>query len=270
MTSRQLDGVYQKLIRAEEHISALDDEVRVYLKSDPYKFIIENRGNKCVVVMNILREPSIGLSILLGDCLHNLRSSLDYLACEAVLLNHGTLTNKTCFPISDDPTKYAKLSHAGINGMSDQAKTLIEGMQPYHAGDAADRHPLWILYTLSNIDKHRNIHLTAGKMDLVTVRMRINGTMVIRPVDILPRFLHSGVLCNKTEVAEFPLTVEEASDFNVEVEAQGRPFVALNESGAGSQQPIDRLLRQILDLIRQVALPLLEPLFNQPRNSISQ
>ncbi|MEX1358437.1 MAG: hypothetical protein WD981_07430 [Gaiellaceae bacterium] len=43
----------------------------------------------------------------------------------------------------------------------DEIVAVIDQAQPYHRGNAADRHPLAILGALSNFDKHRSIPITA-------------------------------------------------------------------------------------------------------------
>lgn len=263
MPTRATNGVYQKLIRAEEHLRAFDDEVRTYLDIKPYQIVVEDRGQKHVLILHITQDPPIRLSILLGDCLHNLRSSLDYIAFELVRLNGKETTNRTCFPIFDDPTKYAKSSGKHIDGMSVQVQALIEGLQPYHGGDVAN-HPLFILYTLSNIDKHRYMHLTAAMMDTIYVRITTTGPNRIRSTRNMAALRTSDrILRHKAEIAQLPFTADEALSLNVEVQAQGRAFVSLDERGLWAQS-LSPLMHQILNHIRQGILPALEPLFDEP------
>lgn len=48
-----------------------------------------------------------------------------------------------------------------LKGVSSKAAALIETLQPYSTGEKA-LSPLWHLNPLSNIDKHRTLHLTGG------------------------------------------------------------------------------------------------------------
>lgn len=44
--------------------------------------------------------------------------------------------------------------------MSDEAKAVVESLQPYHRGENWAIDPLWLLHVLSNIDKHRRPAVT--------------------------------------------------------------------------------------------------------------
>src|SRR5437667_11229671 len=48
-----------------------------------------------------------------------------------------------------------------IRGIDPKAQAIIEGLQPYQTGAAWRRHPLWLLTELSNLDKHRLLHVTS-------------------------------------------------------------------------------------------------------------
>lgn len=62
------------------------------------------------------------------------------------------------FPIYDDSEKY---SRQGLHAVAPDVPALVDAMQPYHAGNAAHDHPLWVLHELSNIDKHRIVPIVA-------------------------------------------------------------------------------------------------------------
>ena len=65
-----LDGLRLKLARAEEHLRALDDEVRHYLEGDFYTLVRDDGAPSSVFHLWIKEQPPARLSILLGDCLH--------------------------------------------------------------------------------------------------------------------------------------------------------------------------------------------------------
>lgn len=99
-------------------------------------------------------------SVLAGEVVHLLRSSLDHLAWQLVLANGGKPNKKTAFPIfntrptEDKSAQYNKK----VEGMSVRAKELIEILQPYHHPGKLWRDDwLWIIYDMDNIDKHREL-----------------------------------------------------------------------------------------------------------------
>lgn len=78
-----LDGIRCKIIRAEVHLATVGTEVARHLE------LCEITGEKncddstesMVVVDYYARfpDPTLLLSVIAGDCLHNLRSALDHL-----------------------------------------------------------------------------------------------------------------------------------------------------------------------------------------------
>ena len=49
---------------------------------------------------------------------------------------------------------FERHGHKRIKHFPAPYQTIIVGAQPYHAGNLRYRHPLWLLYELSNADKH--------------------------------------------------------------------------------------------------------------------
>jgi len=116
-------------------------------------------------------DPTLGLVI--GDCVHNLRSALDHLVLQLAILN-GTFAGaerKTAFPICLDRGAF---KHAVKNNVapfiSRTALDAIEESQPYRTLDPAtniplgDQSVLWVLSQLDVIDKHRVILIAAPQV----------------------------------------------------------------------------------------------------------
>lgn len=162
-----LEGVKLKIDRATEHLEELHKEVGAYLDSGPYEVVRESQeeGNP-LLVCKVNRLPPLRLSVLLGDFLHNLRSSLDHLAWQLVLTNGGHPDTGTSFPIFEKRRDFKKFKKnketiTGVVGeVADEAADLLEGLQPYNNAAGSPReHPLWILSKLNNIDKHRQFNI---------------------------------------------------------------------------------------------------------------
>ena len=71
-----------------------------------------------------------------GDCLQNLRSSLDYLVWELVLSANNHPRKNNMFPICStaDAFKDAVTNLTGCSEFLSHAVTLIQNLQPYHLG----------------------------------------------------------------------------------------------------------------------------------------
>src|SRR5687768_1593050 len=102
-TSHPLDGCRAKMERGAEHLAALKTEMDAHWERKPYKIVddFESVPGYLVRRLESREPPPLRWSLLIGDAVHNMRCVLDYLTCELVLLNHGTATRDTAFPILD-------------------------------------------------------------------------------------------------------------------------------------------------------------------------
>ena len=122
------------------------------------------------------QPPPDPLSLLIGDTLHNMRSALDTLAFALALAHTNplpqVLIEKSEFPIFGDEDKkgtpgmganmFRDNGRVKIAGWHPDAQTAVELLQPYKAGNAFRRHPLWVLHELDRVNKHRLLHSTVA------------------------------------------------------------------------------------------------------------
>jgi hypothetical protein len=153
-----LRGARLKIERAKKHIADLDAQRVAFLGTDPYygvpKFNAE--ANCTEYILQSLPVIPDSIPLILGDAVHNLRSALDYVACELVR-SVNVEPDKVYFPISDGPEKYEGNSGGQTNGIPPEAKKDIDRMRPYRGGNNS----LWAIHKLDIIDKHRLL-LTVG------------------------------------------------------------------------------------------------------------
>ena len=112
-----------------------------------------------------IKPAPLRLSILIGDCLFNLRSALDHLALALARTYTPGLTEKQTedsqFPIFADPANYAEKRTKAI-GCGPAAQDDIEKLQPYHTGNNPGCIRSWDIHNLNNIDKHRSLTVFAA------------------------------------------------------------------------------------------------------------
>jgi hypothetical protein len=162
------EGVRLKLERAQQHLDALQQEIERFLRRHPYTVIEEfnEEAGEYLLRAQVLEEPPSRWGVEVGDVVHNLRSALDHLVWQLALSHGGTAPSGTEFPVFVDETAFKRSSKGGgrykIRGISPDAKTIIEALQPYHAGENTERHWLWALQQISNWDKHRTIHVVGA------------------------------------------------------------------------------------------------------------
>lgn len=102
--------------------------------------------------------------LLLGDALYNVRCALDYLAYALTILetkrDPPPRAKSIYFPIVTDPQHWLPKMRSQIPRVGGKVQDAIETMQPYHGGDdptirnRVGEHPLELLATLNNADKH--------------------------------------------------------------------------------------------------------------------
>lgn len=161
-----------KLQRAARHLEELettgfqflDGVSQLMLESSNPKVrdvVADPTGNSYSVTLT-LPSPPVEISLALGDFLHNLRASLDYLARELVLVAGGQPLDGpggTTFPI----LLKAPAGELDIRpGTWDGVRRLLAEVQPYaDIEKRGQRHPLALLGELNNRDKHRLLNVTA-------------------------------------------------------------------------------------------------------------
>jgi hypothetical protein len=140
----------------------------------------ESYGNLAVTVEikkgGQVRDYTIGdvpevpreLGLIVGDCLHNLRATLDNLAYSIAVDNNATLTSderRACaFPLAERRRDFraSRKERGTIAKLPARAQATIQALQPFKAGHDAEREPLAILRQLSDLDKHRPVPSSAG------------------------------------------------------------------------------------------------------------
>lgn len=165
-----LAGCRAKHERGVEYLKALDTEVSEYLGADPRPYRMWGnfeRDRREYVLRGEIIEPiedPMRWSLMLGDGLHNLRSALDHLIWQLVILNTGKEGGTgNLFPIATTGPRYWSISKNGrqslrdraLKGVADKHRALTDGLQPYRAPQHGSMQLLRTLQALSNHDKHR-------------------------------------------------------------------------------------------------------------------
>ncbi len=174
--SLDLSGPRAKIKRASEHLDAIEREDTAFIKAhaDPQTFDYAFDGTWHIVSVHPpFGEPPLSLSIICGDAVHNMRSALDHLIWQLVLAEGGKPGRWNYFPIfrnRDDFVnkvrfpKNPKRNPGVLHGLDPNGRpwAIIEESQPYNGGKLGrtpDAHPLFIVATLDNTDKHRTLHV---------------------------------------------------------------------------------------------------------------
>ncbi len=111
------------------------------------------------------------IAAVTGDIVHNLRSALDHVAWQLVVLDNGQPTRETAFPLHDSATNERGNPRVltikpGIRDAGIMA--AVEAMQPYaeaRHGHDPRTDALGIVGRLDNIDKHRLLLTVVHALD---------------------------------------------------------------------------------------------------------
>lgn len=184
-----LRGVYLKLDHADKHLRTLNDEIARYLSDRPYIPVIQDQSRleeACswwpaslpgedtsesftrVLASEVRPIPDV-VPLIVGDILHNLRSSLDHLAWQLVD-RHAQLgrrggrprpNKKTQFPIQTE--RPSQCEHGNLPPLLQPMTTkgieaALDALQPYNRQVPGDD-SLAIINRYNIRDKHQTLNV---------------------------------------------------------------------------------------------------------------
>ncbi|HEY2838749.1 MAG TPA: hypothetical protein VGJ26_06360 [Pirellulales bacterium] len=274
---KPLDGARLKIVRAQKHLDCLRDEIRAYLEKNPYKFPLQISSRVIATgSAHAAFEPPLEFGCIFGDCLNNLRTSLDYIAWELAMKHapaSGLAIRESAigFPIHKDRAAFDSNGGAKLKKLSipTPAIDLIESVQPYNTG----HEPLGLLNELVNRDKHRLPLLAIAHVETNKIAVTIDGaiTLTIGFSDTLDGPLAAPVDLDSAEGIAIRKTIDrvtrEASSPgdpsqqppNVKVDGDASVFVTLKDSPV-PPEPVDITLANIFKCISDI-VPRFDPFF---------
>jgi hypothetical protein len=194
-------AVTLKFIRAREHVKALETAIDTFLRDEPVVAarFVKGNGNEHVWAFTKYADAPESFGLIVGDAIHNLRSSLDHLTvalAEAGAKAIGvTMTSEDeaglQFPIVPTDRGFANQVQRGrLKFIESTAQTFIKNAQPHKiCPQNPDSAILAIVGRLDNTDKHRQINTAAN---VVTV-IRVNWPASLRDSLTLQPHLLEGV-----------------------------------------------------------------------------
>lgn len=161
-----LRSVDLKLSRAKLQANQLIGEISQWTSDNPIKVRCEKReGN---LGFKLILNDFTGLSHLdkwsldAGECINNLRSSLDYLAYSLAQLKKDPpdKPSQLYFPICFSESEFSQKVQGCLQQLPNEASMLIKQIQPYQRdgspeNGSPDTDTLLLLRDLNNSDKHR-------------------------------------------------------------------------------------------------------------------
>jgi hypothetical protein len=241
LSTDQLEGVCEKLKRADESIQKLNIEIDDFLVKDGLASSIttydEDAFQELVKFHSGAKIPP-RFSVMAGEIIHHLRSSLNYIAwlLSSRQYRAGKKTETRIeFPIYPiEPTKIEELSRyqGKVDGIiSPDAKTRIKELQPYQGPEPMDD-PLFIVHEFDRIDKHHELVLVVASY------------MITAQTIPAQRYANPILVGN--------VYVPGWSYQQMKMNTQITTLIAFRDFGKRKNQPIIPSLTQLTDVVRDV------------------
>jgi hypothetical protein len=159
----RLIGIRAKLERTKKHVADLDDAIRTFLASNPYKVATKHdpKTRKLIYYVSHVEEVPVGIiPQIAADAIGNMVSILDHLAYGLFLKDTGGTGGPgrhVYFPIganATNATDYKTSRERKVKGMAQATIDALDDLEPYQGGKG---HQLWVLNELNNLTKHRDL-----------------------------------------------------------------------------------------------------------------
>lgn len=153
-------GARTKIKRAKSHIQNFETARASFFGHDPYVVGTQRDPETRQLIYYVVSVEDVPplLSSIVGDAIQNLRTALDYLAYQLVVVGTGSEpSDRVYFPIFNSEKEYEAKKLGKIKGASEDAIKAIDSLKPYKGGNDL----LWQIDKLNIVDKHRLL-LTVG------------------------------------------------------------------------------------------------------------
>ena len=152
MTSSDiLLGPRAKVKRAIHHINDLSKSVGPAPQRSSDLFVSDDQSQ--IGSQRFRARIPIEWSLIIGDCVHNLRSALDHLIYQAVLINDAVPDHETGFPIFSKSDSLPTGPIRKIQGASEDVRNIINRLNPCKGGNDN----LCLLHDLDIAEKHKTL-----------------------------------------------------------------------------------------------------------------
>ena len=174
------EGARQRINRANQHIHDLKALLESYCKRDFCRIGVDTDSKQgvCVVKLERTRELPGEIPLILADAIHNLRTALDFLACDIVRSGGKQPTRYTRFVFDSSREKLIATLEPGTlkAARPDLVDVIVDTIKPYKGGDDS----LFALNDLDLDERHRLIVPTFAVVALHNVSIRGADQRVVR------------------------------------------------------------------------------------------
>jgi hypothetical protein len=273
--TRQPDftGVWIKVERAIHYFGDLETRHKRFREDNPHEAISYDEPDTGDLVYKgkVPEQPPLYWSAIAGDCVHNLRSSLDLLICGIVRARGKRVTNDTGFPIFKSADVFESDHVRKVQGVPKVAVDLIKEAEPYHGAD----NPFWMLRELDIADKHKLLvpvgvvhHSITTTIDLDQFfaanpgTTTVSGAEVVTPPAGIIMLGHPFPLEDGAEIYRVPASLRNDPKAQMHMNPKLGIEIAFGEIEVVKGEPLIPTLLQLIQFVESF-LKLFPPLFSQ-------
>lgn len=175
-----LYGVSEKRNWAEHHLKLVEVCIGDFINSNPCRVITDPDPKHGIYHARLVypdKLPFRTLSLMIGDCVHNMRAALDYMAWE--LAGANIADTGTMFPIFNSPAGFKTRGLKRVKGLPKDAQTAIERLQPYNTRYGGHLLALDAINKIDAADKHKILTVAVAIAELIECVPALPGN--IRP-----------------------------------------------------------------------------------------
>ena len=236
-------------------MDALYEQTEAFLKLDPAPFDFRDQGNSTTgqsdLVCPVCGGPA-GTTAETGP--HRRRRHSEHAARPRIHRLRAVAPSrrnqgKTGFPVFDDRCRFEVHGASLIKGITGDARTLIERLQPYNTAHPPLRNdPLFILNKLANQDKHRLL------LPVVTAVSESDTWMGSANANIRIDRFNPGPVEHDAEILAFTATPEDPAE-DMYVQPQSGLGIQLGGTGiVGFEMEVSELLGMLYHYVRYTVL----------------
>ncbi len=162
-------GARLKIERADHHIGDLETQFAAFVDANPYTLAVGSNPETGQPAIRIKFRQDIPpeWALVIGDAIHNLRSSLDHMTWALVDHDGGVQDRYLKFPTGDNRINF-EASCKGIKTPSQSIKDVFIALEAFEGGKG---NALYALHALDNVEKHAILMpvVRAAKINKLTI-----------------------------------------------------------------------------------------------------
>lgn len=176
------EGSRRKIARANKHIAELELLLADFASKVVLNFEREDQGENWLWLPRFSIPAPCDVPIIMGDAVHNLRTSLDVMICDLARLRGASTITRLDYPFEEDKDKLdKKLNDKRYKKLGVDIHDAIRTTRPYKNGG----HPgLRGLHDLDMLDKHEiaiPVYLVArGRMAIMDQIANLTGHPLLK------------------------------------------------------------------------------------------